>query len=119
MEDFSELIGGETRKLVSPWAFGPGLMLGFPQGATERIAPLIRCGDLYPARRLRQELVDRYDKEKSVPVDDADFAVREAVRDYGTNILSEESWSVVKKNWQESESETDAAYLQPIGTLSG
>lgn len=45
----------------------------------------------YWARRQRQKAIDRYDKDKSIPVDDLYFLLMEAVRDHGTNILSEET----------------------------
>jgi len=51
----------------------------------------------YWARQQRQKAIDRYDKDKSIPVDDLYFLIMEAVRDHGTNILSEETLECFKE----------------------
>lgn len=45
----------------------------------------------YWARRQRQKTIDRFDKDKTIPVEDLYFLIMEAVRDHGTNVLSEDT----------------------------
>jgi hypothetical protein len=42
------------------------------------------------ARGARQKLINKYDKDKFIPIDDLDFALREAIKDHRRNVLSEE-----------------------------
>ena len=74
-------------KYLSKWLFVPWTMVFLVYG---------KCW----ARRHRQKLIDRYDKDKSIPRDGLDFALREALRDHGTNILSEETLEQFEKRWQ-------------------
>ena len=54
----------------------------------------------YWAKRQRQKLIDKYDKDAVVATDGLDFALREALRDHRTNILSEETLEQFDKKWQ-------------------
>lgn len=45
----------------------------------------------YLAKRQRQHAINRYDKDKSIPVDDLYFSLMYALTDHGTNILSEKT----------------------------